>query len=78
VNHLSLLQKSVNFARRMQFLRLKPYETCIFKWLLLQNWSFATASFIRPQGRIWVKMTHFFGCRLANPESGVFSGEHKP
>jgi hypothetical protein len=43
----SLLQKPVTFARLLQFLRLKPYETCIFQRLLLQNWSFATASINR-------------------------------
>jgi hypothetical protein len=32
----SLLQKSVTFARLLQFLRLKLYETCIFNKLLLQ------------------------------------------
>jgi hypothetical protein len=45
---MSLLQKSVTFARLLQFLRLKPYETCIFQRLLLQNWSFATASNASP------------------------------
>jgi hypothetical protein len=44
LNNESLLQKSVTFARLLQFLRLKPCETCVFQRLLLQNWSFATAS----------------------------------